>query len=36
MDQPVGAASLAPNGHPYDVPMVSYFLCQDTKLFFCL
>ena len=31
IDQPVRAASSAPHGHPYHVPVVSPFLCGDTK-----
>ena len=34
IDQPVRAASLAPHGHPYDVPEVSLFPRRDTKLSF--
>ena len=33
IDQPVGAASLAPHGHPYSVSEVSFFLRCDTKFF---
>ena len=31
IDQPVRAASLAPHGHPYDVPEVCPFFRWDTK-----